>query len=273
MKRSGPALLLGLALVAPGWAAPPLVVGHRGTGVNQAGNPFPENSLPAIRRGFAEGADLVEIDVQLDADGVVLLWHDDDLKVAGRPGVRTRDLRRADFPPLAGAAGPVPVPRFRDALALALELAPGRVAMDVEIKLTHGELRDELCAAVAQELIAQQATTRVLVSSFDLEAVRLMERLVPGIESGYLVRDPRTGWDQLRRLLADPEEPRIEWLLTSRAVALPPGPEALRAATEAQGVRLGVWTVNRRFELFRLARAGLGMLITDEPDRAVELLR
>jgi glycerophosphoryl diester phosphodiesterase len=211
--------------------------------------------------------------VQLDAEGVLVLWHDDTLEVAGRPGVRTRDLPLSRFPELAGAGGPVPVPSFREALALALELAPAELAMDIEIKLTRGAYREETCRALRDQLEELGASSRVVVSSFDLEAVRLMERLVPGLETGYLVVDPWGGWQELQGVHADPREPRIEWLLTSRRSLAPPGPEDLVARARAEGVRLGVWTVNRRFELFRFARAGFQMLISDEPDRARALLR
>ncbi|MCW2131843.1 glycerophosphoryl diester phosphodiesterase [Arthrobacter sp. VKM Ac-2550] len=38
---------------------------------------YPENSLPAIMKAMADGADVVEIDVRLTADGVPVLMHDE----------------------------------------------------------------------------------------------------------------------------------------------------------------------------------------------------
>lgn len=265
--------VLSLALLAPSSPAAPVVVGHRGTGVNRAGNPFPENTLPSIREAFREGAALVEVDVQLDAEGRAILWHDGDLRVVDMPGKRTADLRLEEFPLLPSPNGPVEVPTFRDSLRLALELAPGKKVMDIEIKLTRGEFRRELVTEIARIVREEGAQDRVVMSSFDLEAVRLVEELLPGVESGYLVSDPAGGWAELELLLADPAEPRIEWLLTSRRYAGGPyTPEQLVAACAAEGVRLGVWTVNRRFELFRFWKAGFDMLITDEPPVALELL-
>lgn len=48
-----------------------LRIGHRG-----AAGHAPENTLAAIQRGIALGADLVEIDVRCTADGVLVALHD-----------------------------------------------------------------------------------------------------------------------------------------------------------------------------------------------------
>lgn len=52
-------------------AAPPIVIAHRGDHRQHA-----ENTLPAIEAAILGGADMVEIDVQLTADGSVIVHHD-----------------------------------------------------------------------------------------------------------------------------------------------------------------------------------------------------
>ena len=49
----------------------PQIVAHRGDSANA-----PENTVAAVRRAIDEGADWVEIDVQLTRDGVVVVFHD-----------------------------------------------------------------------------------------------------------------------------------------------------------------------------------------------------
>ncbi|PPB48410.1 esterase [Arthrobacter pityocampae] len=49
-----------------------LLVGHRG-----AAGTAPENTVAAFKDGRAAGADFIEVDVQLSADGVPFLFHDD----------------------------------------------------------------------------------------------------------------------------------------------------------------------------------------------------
>src|SRR5258706_9698536 len=51
--------------------APCLVIGHRG-----AMGYAPENTLVSFEEGIRRGADLLEMDVQLSADGEVVVMHD-----------------------------------------------------------------------------------------------------------------------------------------------------------------------------------------------------
>ena len=53
----------------------PKLVAHRG----QASQ-YPENTLPAIESALKAGACYVEVDIQLTADGVPVLFHDDDMQ-------------------------------------------------------------------------------------------------------------------------------------------------------------------------------------------------
>ena len=62
-----------------------LTIAHRGASADA-----PENTLAAVRRAVAVGADLVEVDVQRTRDGALVLMHDTTL-------TRTTDVRRV-FP-------------------------------------------------------------------------------------------------------------------------------------------------------------------------------
>ena len=87
------------------------VTAHRGHS-----HAAPENTLVAVRKAIASGADYAEVDVQLTADGVVVLLHDRDLKrVAGDPRrlddltydqVRRLDVGRWFDPSFAGERVP-----------------------------------------------------------------------------------------------------------------------------------------------------------------------
>jgi glycerophosphoryl diester phosphodiesterase len=57
----------------------PLVIAHRGHSAR-----YPENTLEAYRAAIASGADIVETDARLSADGIVIAAHDPDLaRIAG----------------------------------------------------------------------------------------------------------------------------------------------------------------------------------------------
>ena len=59
-----------------------LVVGHRGAAAHA-----PENTFPSYQRAVEMGADAIEIDVHLTADGQLAVIHDDTLeRTTGQPG-------------------------------------------------------------------------------------------------------------------------------------------------------------------------------------------
>src|SRR5664279_2012033 len=69
----------------------PVGFAHRG------GAPGPDNTLSAFRTALAAGANALETDVRLTADGVAVLVHDDPLWTAGRR-FRIRRTLRARLP-------------------------------------------------------------------------------------------------------------------------------------------------------------------------------
>ena len=111
---------VSLAVDDPDWEDPTQIIAHRG-GAAVA----PENTMAAFERGIADGADWIELDVQENADGTVVVEHDRDFMRAGRSqarGVaghrrrsrrpRHRQLLRTRVLRPAGA-DPAPGPRAR----------------------------------------------------------------------------------------------------------------------------------------------------------------
>lgn len=78
------------------------MVGHRGAGGNgpsrgHAGRMHRENTVASFAAAAAAGADAVELDVQLTADGVPVVWHDDFVyyRERAKAGAGDRDFSRA----------------------------------------------------------------------------------------------------------------------------------------------------------------------------------
>lgn len=70
---------------------PFLVIGHRGSPVEQ-----PENTIPSCRLALDEGANALEIDLCITSDGLPVLWHDHD------PDDFVVKLRHAGLEPAVG---------------------------------------------------------------------------------------------------------------------------------------------------------------------------
>jgi glycerophosphoryl diester phosphodiesterase len=114
------------------------IIAHRG-GAGVA----PENTLAAFKRGIADGADWLELDVQENADGVVVIEHDRDfMRVAG-VNLEVWKATNADL-----AVGSSFDPAFLDQRVPTLrevpELAKGRAGVFIELKY-YGHDQNLLC--------------------------------------------------------------------------------------------------------------------------------
>ena len=167
---------------------PPVIIAHR-----TLPRDAPENSLQGIRTAAAHGADFVEIDVRLTADGVPVLLHDQLLvRTAWWPfhvsWVSSDRIRRTR---LRGSHEPVPT--FADAVAA----LPEGLGLAIDTK-------DPLAAeAVVAELRNQGALHRALLWAQSERAVRRYATHA-GDEAGEvaLLRDALTP-DAIDRFLHD----------------------------------------------------------------------
>ncbi|MBE6963852.1 MAG: glycerophosphodiester phosphodiesterase [Ruminococcaceae bacterium] len=134
---------------------------HRGLYDNAAG--IPENSMAAFRKSIAHGYGM-EMDVQLTADGVPVVFHDDSmLRVCGVEG-QVSDYTFEELQQFPLFDTTEHIPRFADFLAL----VDGQVPIIVEIK-AHGDYA-AVCAVIEPLLLAYKGA--YCVESFHPMAVR-----------------------------------------------------------------------------------------------------
>lgn len=134
---------------------------HRGLHDKAAG--VEENSPAAFRAAISEGYG-IELDVQLSADGVAMVFHDGDLRrLAGREG-HVRDLSSGELAAVPLTVGGEHIPALRDVLAL----VAGRVPILIEIKSRPGAT-GPLEAAVARDVADYNGPFAVM--SFNPESV------------------------------------------------------------------------------------------------------
>lgn len=211
--------------------------------------------MVAFEAARAAGADGIELDVRLDGDGEVIVFHDDDLRrLCGRPG-RLEDLREAERKELRVGGEPVPT------LAEVLEAA-GPLEIDVEIKAPRVGRMGELAAKTAKVIRDSGRAEQTLVSSFDPFALVQFHRHMPDIALAYLFHEDqpfplRRGWvgTWMGASLFHPQHT----LCT----------EATVKAWHTAGMALNVWTVDDDAELERLARLGVDGVFANDPAHAV----
>lgn len=230
------------------------MLAHRGL----PGPGRPENSVAALAAAFDSGADGVEVDLRLTADGVLAVCHDPGL--ARLTGLRMK-VAGSTWSVLHEAAQRrgVHLARLEDVLAV---VAGRRVILELK-KPPAADARTAL--AVADQLRLQQRTQvpmDVTISSFSpalLTDVRDLLHPSSGVRTALLGRPRDHAASVLRRALDsghDEMHPHLLSLLASEGVV---------ATAHACGLAVVPWTVNRRRDVRRLERLGVDALITDVP--------
>lgn len=240
-----------------------LVVAHRGASVEE-----PENTLAAFDRAVASGADAVEFDVRLTADGAAVVLHDADVG------------RTTDGTGPVGALTLAEVQRLRIATAHevptlddALRLLSGRVAVDIEIKNLPGEHGfiadgDPVVEATLAALERTGFVGSVLISSFNPASIAHARALAPELPTGLLTV-PGT---DARAALAFAAAAGHPWVLPFVGVVQAAGDGFFDEARTA-GVRVGAWIVDDPATALALFDAGVDAVATNDPAAIVAAVR
>jgi len=111
----------------------PVVVAHRGASAS-----YPENTLASFQGAIDAGADIVELDVRLSADGVPVIMHNAEVDATtdGSGWVHeltVAELKRLDASRGRGSRAEIPT------LEEAFRFLSGKAGINVEIKNMPGE--------------------------------------------------------------------------------------------------------------------------------------
>jgi glycerophosphoryl diester phosphodiesterase len=245
-----------------------VVVAHRGASAQA-----PENTMEAFRLGVEAGADAVELDVHLTADGQLAVMHDATMdRTTDRTGAVTDltmdEIHEADAGarftrvgdaglPFAGRGLRVPT------LPEVLDWLPDGIGLVVEIKAR--EAADAVVAAVGSH--PARADGRLAVISFDEPAIDRVHALDAGLRTGYLL------------VPTQPVEPALAWAADAGHAAVHPwegdlGADPLPILSRARtfGLEIGCYVVNDPDRMRFLAACGVWGFVTDVPDVAREAL-
>lgn len=271
-------------------APTPRVVAHRG-----ASEVVPEHTLAAYERAIADGADALECDVRLTADGHLVCVHDRrlDRTSNGRGVVSTKtlaDLDRLDFggwtpagtgprPAAPGATldgDPVVVDESRrrvltlERLLTLVTAAPRPVGLAIEAK--HPTRYAGLVEQRIVELLRRfglapprpDAAAPVCVMSFSQLSVRRMQALAPRVPTVLLLdRVPLRFRDGSLPLGVAASGPSIEVVRAHPRYV---------ARVQSQGHEVHVWTVDEPDDVRLCVDLGVDVIITNRPGQVIEQL-
>lgn len=246
----------------------PLVFAHRG-GARLA----PENTIPAFDRGTSHGADGVELDVQLSADGVPVVIHD---KTLDRTTDRTGPVHALTVDELAGVDAGHAFERdgahpFRGqgigvpTLEAVLRRYP---SMRVIIEMKGGE--PELASEVARVVRRLGAVERVCVGSFHQTAIDALRLESPEIVTSASQEEAR--WTLHRSWVGWPwigPRPYAAFQVPERVGRMRVVSRRFVRQVHREGQVVQVWVVDQPADAARLFDWGVDGLITDRPDVTV----
>jgi len=233
-----------------------LLLGHRGA----VGADAPENTLVAVDRALSLGADGVEVDVRLTADGVPVCHHDASLRRTARVPRHVRSVTYQELPRIEDH----PIPLLDDLVDLVADR--GRLVIELKTPQWPAGAADAMVDTVAR-VLRRHRLHDVVVSSFDRpRAQRVQQHRLP-VRTALIGRPGLPLHVVLGRSVHDGHQeahPHVHSLLARLDLV---------ESAERQGVALVGWTADRPADLARLAAAGVFAVICDDPRAARRALR
>lgn len=235
------------------------IVAHRGATTRAT-----ENTLAAFRGALALGADAIELDVRLSADGIPVVYHYAYLEqgTSGRGPIWEYNLADLRSLSVGGSNTEARIPT----LAEVLDEFAGRLGLEIELKGPE----PETIAAVAQLLAAvRDHWARIEVTSYEPSLLAALQTHCPEVHTALLF--PRSEpWMRLD-VVAYLSRHRAR---QAHAVAVHLHPtqltEEVVVGVRAAGVDVHAWDVNDAQMLQLCADLGLLWATTDHLERALE---
>ena len=267
----------------------PLVIGHRG-----ASGLSPENTFTAFRLALALGADGVEMDVQLSADGQPVVIHDRrvdrttggvgaverftanqlaqlDASASFRRKLALRPRIRAMAEAAARASGEDRREASADAvptLAAVLEsiasARPGRIYIELK---TDASRRRELLEQTISLVRGSALRESVTLLSFDHDIIKLAKEMAPRVRTAAT-------FSMAGRPFAARGIIEAARRAGAAEVALHFGLANLRTvgALHDSDLAVSAWTANSKILMRRLIAAGVDAIMTNFPNRLIEVI-
>lgn len=234
------------------------IIAHRGASAY-----YPENTLVSFAGAINMAADMVELDVQLTADGEVVVFHDEKINrctngkgaIADYTLVQLKKLDAGSWFDKKFAGVRVP------SLAEVLELCKNKIAVNIEIKTEA--VTDKISGGIEEKClkIVDQSGMRdhVVFSSFDpraIQHIKQIDRLSPVavlFEKKYYGASLPS--QVVESLGADAFNCSVREL----------GKKWL-ADLKDHGIPVNVYTVNDEKNMIRLLTLGVSGIFTNHPD-------
>ena len=222
----------------------------------------PENTLPAFEAAMDCGADYIELDVQLTADDVLVVCHDDKLdrttdgtgKLSSYTYDELMQFSAGSWFGKDGEFDDVRIPSMTEVL----DLVGKDIMLNIEIKRSGDPKRT---AEKVVELVEEYGIVNsCYVTSFSYPALKKVKQLNPKIKTAFIANlATATSYAQLPYI----DAVSMNYLFVNQSVV---------NSAHHNGKRIFVWTVDRQSEMQKMMALGVDNIITDRPDRALDVV-
>lgn len=211
------------------------------------GNLYNENSLEAINAAIKNGFEAIEIDVMELKDGEIVLCHDVNLKRITGANVNIYELSLEELTKFSVLSNDKT--KFIT-LNEALKTINGQLLVNIELKV-HGFESQGYLSKVISTINMNKMNNKVMISSFNYETLKHIERLAPSIKTiliSYFVPD-------LNGIITDGIAVDFSYLDIKKI-------EKIKESNKL----LLIWTVNDETKLLEAISYNSDYIITDRPN-------
>ena len=236
------------------------VIAHRG-----ASGYAPENTLEAFLLAIEQGADGIELDVQLSRDGIPVVIHDETIdRVTDRTGY-VKDYTLQELKELTVLKDRFPqysqskIPTLKEVLEA---VKSSGIQVNIELK-TGIYWYPDIEKKVAEIVEETGMKEKIIYSSFNHYSVQRIKEIVPDAETAYLYSDVILNVeDYARKTKVDGLHPAVYHVKMA---------DFLKGYIES-GLNVRVWTVNEEADMKALTEAGVTAGFTNYPDVAARII-
>lgn len=253
------------------------IIGHRG-----AMGIAPENTLASFQAALDSGADVIELDVHLSADGKVVVLHDPSLvRLTGKIGY-VSELSLNELKQLNVAANFKGDSRYgvqtMPTLQEVYDLVSGKCGVNVEIKLGQdGKRYPGIEQKVVEIIRDNDAIEATIVSSFDFATLLEISALESDLKRTVIISTDYFKSFFLKTQGSGKPAQVVEDLSSYgfKGVAVQKDflSEELLSLLKEAGFTVSVWVVNDTDEMWQWFDRGIDMITTDRPDLLVQAFR
>jgi len=240
-----------------------MIIAHRGfSGI------APENTLTAFKKAIEIGADMIELDVLLSKDGELIVIHDKTVNRTTNGKGKVSDFNLSELKKLDAGSwfkkhfSGEKIPTLEEVF----DLARDKIQINIEIKKDgfnphkkNGGVEEKVVKLIEK----YNMTSQVIVSSFNPLIVQRIKEFNPEIPTALLYQY------RINKGL-------IKVFNNLHINAVNPGKRFFTKKTSIEvhqsDLKINIYTINQKREMKKFIKMGVDGIITNYPDRLVDVL-